>query len=478
VLVGFTALVVNGCTGGPAAEGSARTATSATDRSPASDPRLSGAYRFERNGWIYAHLQGEPDHLGFQHGFLLAPEIEDLLRVVKPLLLQLTKKEWTFYREAALQMLWRKIDPEYQQELDGIVAGLAAKGVSADRADIVALNAMLELAYYYAPWFDRQQGRTTSVKSPNSCSAFIATGGYTADRRIVMGHNAWTDYVVGSRWNIVFDLVPARGHRIFMDGLPGVIVSNDDFGMNSNGLMITETTITLFEGFDPNGTPEFFRARKALQYSNSIDDYVNTMLDGNNGGYANDWLIGDNKTGEIARFELGLKNHSVERTKDGYFVGANFPVGAKLIKEETRFDPTNEKSSANARRARWDQLMAEHKGRIDVELGKRFESDAYDIIEKKAGPTERSLCGTVDTSPRGLAEWDWGPYFPGGTVQAKVTSAAMADKMSMWAAMGHPCAPDFVANDFLTKRPQFEWARGLLRDMKTQPWTEFSTGMR
>jgi hypothetical protein len=29
---------------------------------------------------------------------------------------------------------------------------------------------------------------------------------------------------------------------------------------------------------------------------------------GNNGGYANDWLLGDRKTGEIARFEQGLKH--------------------------------------------------------------------------------------------------------------------------------------------------------------------------
>ena len=48
-----------------------------------------------------------------------------------------------------------------------------------------------------------------------------------------MGHNAWTDYIVGSRWNIVFDIVPAKGHRIIMDGLPGIIVSDDDFGVNS-----------------------------------------------------------------------------------------------------------------------------------------------------------------------------------------------------------------------------------------------------
>ena len=36
------------------------------------------------------------------------------------------------------------------------------------------------------------------------------------------------------------------------------------------------------------------------------------MLDGNNGGYANDWLLGDSKTGEIAQLELGLKAYRGE----------------------------------------------------------------------------------------------------------------------------------------------------------------------
>ena len=105
--------------------------------------------------------------------------------------------------------------------------------------------------------------------------------------------------------------------------------------------MVTETTITGFHAFDPNGKPEFVRARKAVQYANSIDQYVQIMLDGNNGGYANDWLLADNKTGEIARFEIGLKVHRVWRTKDGYFEGANFPSDPELIKTETDFDPTN-----------------------------------------------------------------------------------------------------------------------------------------
>src|SRR5205814_5586084 len=120
-----------------------------------------------------------------------------------------------------------------------------------------------------------------------------------------------TNYVIGARWNIVFDIVPERGQRLLMDGLPGVIASDDDFGVNSAGIMVTETTITQFEGWDPDGKAEFARARKALQYSRSIDDFVRIMRDGNNGGYANDWLVGDNKTGEIALLELGLKETSV-----------------------------------------------------------------------------------------------------------------------------------------------------------------------
>jgi hypothetical protein len=38
-----------------------------------------------------------------------------------------------------------------------------------------------------------------------------------------------------------------------MDGMPGLIHSGDDFGINGAGIMITETTISGFSGFDPNG---------------------------------------------------------------------------------------------------------------------------------------------------------------------------------------------------------------------------------
>jgi hypothetical protein len=442
----------------------------------AADP-MRGSTRFEQNGWIYVHLEGPPAQLGYQHGALLAPEIADMIRVLGPYLKQTTTRDWAFYREASERVLWPKIDAEYQAEIDGIVAGAKSRGVAIDRWDVVAVSALEELSAYYVPWLDKQQGKAPSTKSPGNCSAFVATGSQTADGRIVIGHNNWTPYLVGQRWNIIFDLKPEQGFRILMDGLPGSIASNDDFGINADGLLVTETTITGFFGFDPAGTPEFFRARKALQYSRSIDDYVRIMREGNNGGYANDWLLGDNKTGEIALFELGLKNWTVDRTKNGYFVGANFPNKPKLIKEETTFDVANKASSPNARRARWEELMAKHKGTIDVEVGKAFEADKYDVILKKDGPTERTLCGTVETSPRGVPEWTWAPYFPGGTVQAKVMDSTMIGQLEMWASMGRPCTGDFKADQHLTKHPEFGWMKGLLRDMPSQPWTRFRAGM-
>lgn len=441
------------------------------------DPQLQGSHRFERNGWIYVHLEGSPERIGYQHGYLLAPEIADLLRVLKPFLEHETKHNWEFYRKASQEILWPKIDSEFQAEIDGIVKGANAHGVKVDRWDIVGLNALEELPYYYVPWLDKQHGRVASTHAPGNCSAIIATGSYTKDHRIAMGHNAWVGYVVGERWNIVFDIKPQRGYRILMDGLPGVITSNDDFGINSAGLMVTETTITGFELFDPKGSPEFYRSRKALQYSNSIDAYVALMLDGNNGGYANDWMIGDNKTGEIALFELGLKEHSVRRTKDGYFVGSNFPVDPKLAKSETNFDPNNRGGSPLSRKARWEQLVKENNSLIDAEVVKRMEGDTYDAFEKTNGPNERSLCGCVERSARGIPEWDWGKFYPGGTVQAKAIDSGMAEKMQFWAAMGHPCGHDFIAADFLQAHPEYEWMRPLLRDLKSYPWTTFTSGM-
>ena len=456
------------------------TAESARRRAFAGDPRLAGSYSFESGGWVYVHLQGEPANIGFQHGFLLGKEIEDAFPAVSAGMMHSTGRDWAFFRQVAREMLWPKIDPEYQQELEGITEGLNARTNSElDVYDIVALNSFEEVPDYYVPWLDKREKtrNAPNLKAPGNCSAFVATGSWTKDGQIVIAHNNWTNYRNGERWRIIFDIQPAEGYRILMDGFPGVIASDDDFGINSDGLMVTETTITQFEGWDANGKPEFMRARKGLQYAGSIDDYVKIMLDGNNGGYANDWLLGDRKTGEIAQFELGLRAYKLWRTKDGAFAGSNWARDPRVLKEDApQFQPTNLESSPNARRVRWEELLNENKGKIDLALAQQMLSDHADSFQKNTEANERSLCGHVDNSSRGVPEWGYTPYYAGGAVQGKATDSTMAKEMRLVARMGHPCGEDFHAKPFLEKHPEYAWEAPYLHDMIAGPWTIFRSG--
>src|ERR1700685_3317466 len=229
------------------------------------NPILAKAYRFERGGWIYVHLEGAPHDIGYQHGYLLAPEIADAFQSFRLEATHNSGRDWEFFRRDPREMLWPKIDPEYQAELQGIVDGLQANKTKLDLDDIVALNAFQELPDYYVPWLNSQTqtSKASREETHAHCSAFIATGSWTKDHQIVMAHSNWTSYMDGERWNIIFDIVPQSGNRMVMDGFPGVIASDDDYGVTSGGLMITETTIAYFHGWDPPGKAEFGRAREA-----------------------------------------------------------------------------------------------------------------------------------------------------------------------------------------------------------------------
>ena len=69
---------------------------------------------------------------------------------------------------------------------------------------------------------------------------------------------------------------------------------------------------------------------------------------------------------------------------------------------------------------------------------------------------------------------DWfGAGGPAGTVQSKVADAAMAKRMALEAAMGHPCGLTYRAAPHLAKHPAYAWAKPLMRDLVASPWTLF-----
>jgi len=195
------------------------------------------------------------------------------------------------------------------------------------------------------------------------------------------------------------------------------------------------------------------------------------MLQGNNGGLANQYLLGDCKNGQIGMLELGTFHHRFETTKDGFFVGSNLAYDDE-VKKETIFDYRDPRTSPTARHSRWEQLMTDHKGEIDIEMAKAFMRDHVDASEGgKEKPSRCTLCGHLEDDPRGWPEWELGPYYPGGTLDGKITSGSLAAGMATWVKWGRPCGTDFIAEDFLKKHPEYGWQMPRLRDLKSYPWT-------
>lgn len=436
---------------------------------------LRQASRREVDGWLHITVKGSPAARGFQYGYLVAGEYAESISAYREMTYQHTGMDYDFFRDRAVELHADKVPAELREEMTGIAAGLTAAGVSSTFDDVLCVNDWMELVGY---WWPKKSGRHNAMAPTggrgNHCSAFVATGNATVDGSIVMGHTSFTNFWQGQFENVILDLTPDKGNRIVMQTAPGWIASMTDFWITSAGLAITETTIDGYEGFkgyDESRLPEFVRARKAGQYANDIDHWVEILDAGNNGGYADSWLIGDIKTGEIARYEQGLMYQSLSRKTDGYFWGDNAPWDPRIRNLEcgaTGFDDI--RTPYGARRVRWEQMLSDHEGRIDIEAARRMLGDTFDVYLGHMQPSARTICAHADVDP---CQFDSAqiPFTPFGSVDGKVVTAADVESLNMWARFGRADGAEFIAEDFLRLHPQWNWQRGYLKDRPQQPWT-------
>ena len=439
---------------------------------------LIGSTRLDVNGWNFVCVCGTPYQVGFQHGNLLANEVADAIEAVKLIGELGYKRTWQFFRETAMNLFWPRLPQEYKDEIHGIVAGVKANQRSNVRLeDIVALNGYFDILSYHYWLKSKEHEPSTHLARAEHCSAFIATGDKTEDGRIVLAHNTWFQYLPGKRYNTILDVSPAKGTRFIMQTMPGTIASGTDWYLSQTGLMVAETTITGMTTFNPSGLPCFLRSRKAIQYAKTIDEWVKAMVRGNNGGYADDWLVGDTRTGEIARLELGTFNHKLERTRNGAFVGSNLALSDE-VRSETTFNYTDKSTTCTARYDRLEQLLQLNDGRLNVEVAKSLLGDHHDSYTNTETPNRNTICGHIESDGRGLPEWEYGPYYPGGTFDGKTTDSKLAMQGGFWAHWGKPCDTSFTAESFLVRHPDYEWQRPRLEDIEAYPWTLFLTSRR
>ena len=438
---------------------------------------LRAAERHERAGWIYLHVEGGPQERGFQHGYLLAKEIAECLRVSRAKWQHDSSMDWPWLIAHTKGFIEPAIDPEDRAELQGIADGMTVAGVPTSYDEIVTYNAELELEWYWWPLAAKKitDGMDVVKRPKESCSSFIATGHMTKDGGVVLGHNTMDDYVEALA-NVVIDIQPAGGHRILMQTQPGWIDSGTDFFITDAGLVGSETTIANFQHFSEKGIPEFVRMRRATEDATNIDQWCAIMKKGNNGGYANAWLIGDVNRGEIARLELGLKYTGFERTNDWYFIGSNIAEDPHILRLETTTRDSDIRNSGVARRVRWKQLMRENAGKIDLALAEKMEGDTFDTCLNQENPDSRTLAGHGELDPQLTASGGDFPFHPHGSYDAKAVDSRMAKNMSFAARWGSADGTSFDAEAFLAAHPQFDWQEGYLKSRPAEPWVEFKSG--
>jgi hypothetical protein len=186
-------------------------------------------------------------------------------------------------------------------------------------------------------------------------------------------------------------------------------------------------------------------------------------------------LIGDVKTGEIARYEEGLLYQSLSRTTDGYFWGDNQPQDPRIRNLECFGTGFSDVRTPNgAREVRWRQLLGQYNGSIDAEVGKRMLGDTFDTYLGYIHPSSRTICAHSDVDPcfdSGLT-----PFTPFGSVDGKVVSSADIEALSLWAVSGRADGTEFDADEFLRQHPQWDWQRGYLKDRPQQPWKHIGPG--
>ncbi|MEM7248076.1 MAG: C45 family autoproteolytic acyltransferase/hydrolase [Acidobacteriota bacterium] len=429
-------------------------------------------------GWTHLRIAGEPHARGFQHGYVLAEHYSRCLATYEFVTYQTLGMPYRFFVETAAALHRDKLGDEIAAEMQGIADGLTKAGVPTTLDDVIGWNAWVEIT---GSWWPLNKGKHASHDTIDHrrcrCSAFIATGSATADRGIVMGHETFDDFWNGVSLNVVLEVWPTAGNAFLMQTSPGYVCSMTDFFVTKH-LLGTETTIAGFSGYDDDGIPEYVRARNAMQYGTDIDSFVAKMNEGNNGGYANTWLVGEVATGTIAEYQQGLRHQALERLTDGWIAGANYVTDPRIRNLECQFTGYDDiRQQTGARRTRWPQVLEPHAGSIDAEAGKTMLADHFDLYSNRENPCATTICAHYDVDPRLHMSSPYAvenaPFVGMGSMDGKISTSALAAELGMWGRYGRACGTAFDADAYLQRHPQWNWLEGHLVSRRSEPWALF-----
>jgi hypothetical protein len=333
--------------------------------------RCGKGFRYNIQGWVYLHVEGEPWERGYQYAYLASDEIMDMMHRWSNLghnfgfmkifikknqpknYYQISEQWWNICRSESIKKFFTQVPNEYIQEMQGMTEGLKDKNAKIfDREiefeDVFALQFVQDVQYTLAKFHKgihpikdilhglKEIASKDILKNEGHCNAFIATGDATTNGEIVVAHATIFSRYIAQRCNFIVDIQPSEGYRFMMTSPPGSLWSQEDWYQNDQGIILTETeTIPQGPWNIKDTIPKGVRSRKAIQYSDSIDAVIKNLAYKNNGLIPNEWLIGDKKTGEIASYHQALYNTPIKRTFNGYYHSNCLAHDANVLSELT-----------------------------------------------------------------------------------------------------------------------------------------------
>lgn len=260
------------------------------------------------------HIEGSHYDMGYQQGYLLSDDINEVFSRLstyvayeyhaaktgsmafpdKTRLVEIheymKQRAKTIYADAI-----RKDAPDLEKELQGMAAGLAAKGSKINYDDLILMTALpdaLNNSAFFSKFFEIEQADTTRTSGGIQCSGIAAWGSATEGGRMLHGANLdFSTFGVLNQHVVVLIAKPEKGNAFAGVVFPGFLPLT---GMNDKGLSMNEMTSESSDAdlIEYPQIPHMMRTRLILQYASGISDAEN-IVKSLGGGVGWNFLVSD-----------------------------------------------------------------------------------------------------------------------------------------------------------------------------------------
>eukprot|EP01118_Nematostelium_gracile_P000397 TRINITY_DN1042_c0_g1_i1.p1 TRINITY_DN1042_c0_g1~~TRINITY_DN1042_c0_g1_i1.p1 ORF type:complete len:522 (+),score=135.38 TRINITY_DN1042_c0_g1_i1:111-1676(+) len=303
---------------------------------PIYDPEEGTAYGSYgmNDGWHLLKLtatRNSPDHirtfaLGYLEGYLTVQEIQNYYDNInalttgafgwandtKPKVLEFLLEH---YEWANMEVAKNPTDPYWMhmgllfRQLNGIMEGYNNNTNRplplAEFLFIVSFPDTLDVAASVAPgtipqWLNMTAPQAIeTVLQRSRCSGFIKP---LSNGDLLTGHSTWIFFSMLTKiYKVItlpLDTIELAAETISFSSYPGTISSTDDWYQMSSGLVVLETSNSIFNNtlynyLTPQSWLSWQRATIANRMSYSAPEWVSTFSDYNSGTYNNQWMVVD-----------------------------------------------------------------------------------------------------------------------------------------------------------------------------------------